>query len=99
MNTIQSKFFTATRLLAVAMLLALTGCAAVPNRPNVYRPSMYNDGGLYDGYGWNDGYAPYVYGPPFGFGYAWGPEEDGGDDGFIGGGEDNFGDGDGGPGR
>ena len=99
MNTMQSKIFTKVRLLVMVMLLALTGCAAVPNRPNAYRPSMYNDGGMFNGYGWNDGFTPYIYGPPFGFGYGWGPEEDGGDNGFIDGGEDNNDDGDGGPGR
>jgi hypothetical protein len=92
------KFLNKTWLLAAVMFLALTGCAALPYRSGVNRPSMFNDGGLYNGYCWNNGCAPYVYGPFFGFNYGWMPDEEGGD-GFIGGGGDNFDDEDGGPGR
>ena len=91
------KSSTKTCLLAAVMLLALTGCAALPYRSGVNRPSMYNQSGLYNGYCWNDGCAPYVYAPFFGFNYGWMPGEEDGDEGFIGG--DNFDDEDGGPGR
>jgi len=93
------NLFIKMRMLVVIVLLGLAGCAAIPNRPNEYRPTMYNDGGMYDGYDWNDGYSPFLYGSPFGFGYAWSPGDDGGDNGFMGDGEDNYSDGDGGPGR
>ena len=89
--------FTKAGLLAAVALLALTGCAALPYSPTNNRFSMSNEGSLYNGYCWYNGCAPYVYGPAFGFGYGWFPDEDGGD-GFIGGG-DGFDDDDGGPGR
>ena len=100
MNIMQSQFLKNMRLLVAVMLLALTGCAAIPNRPDMYRPSIRNDVGMYNGYGWNNGYSPYIYyGQPFGFGYEWAPEEESGDNGFIGGEEDNNEDGVGGLGR
>ncbi|HVC29268.1 MAG TPA: hypothetical protein VNF48_06915 [Gammaproteobacteria bacterium] len=99
MNTKQSIIFSIIGLPAAILLLTMTGCAAVPNRSNMQRASMYNEAGLYNGYCWYDGCAPYIYGPSLGFDYGWVPDEAGGDDGFIGGGEDNFGEGDGGPGQ
>lgn len=92
------RLFTKAGLLIAVALLALTGCAAMPYRTTTNQYSMSNEGSLYNGYCWYNGCAPYIYGPAFGYGYGWFPDEDGGYDGFIGG-VDGFDDDDGGPGR
>lgn len=92
------KLLSKTGLLAVVVLLALTGCAAMPYQHIADRFSPSNAGGWYNGYCWDESCAPNMFGPVFGFGYGWIPDEDGGD-GFIGGGGDDFPDDDGGPGR
>lgn len=78
------KLLTKTCLLAAVALLALTGCAAMTYRHNANQLSTPNAGSWYNGYCWDNNCAPYIFGPVYGFGYGWIPDEDGGD-GFIGG--------------